>query len=601
MANKDLAEYGLIGNMYTTALISTDACIDWYCLPNFDSPSIFGALLDDRQGGYFSIGVAHASRRQQFYYPDSNVLITRFLTAAGVGEINDFMPLADMLAMHGQNPHLLMRRVSCVRGEMTFRLKCYPAFNYARDAHTVRRGRRGVVFQAGTARLGLVTPFPLQVRGQGVDTEFVLREGETITVMLNFTLGAEDPLAMELDADTAFADTIDYWRRWIAQSTYTGRWREYVNRSALVLKLLTFAPSGAMVAAPTTSLPEELGGERNWDYRYTWIRDTSFSLYALLRIGFRREASDFMNWITARCSEPNPDGSLQVMYCINGGHRLPEEVLGHLAGYAGSRPVRVGNQAVEQLQLDIYGELMDAIYLFNKHAQPISYGLWVALTPLIDWVCENWQQPDDGIWEVRGGRQHFVYSKVMCWVALDRALRLAEKRSFPADLERWRGVRDQIYNEVMSKGWNRELQTFVQHYDTKAVDASLLIMPLVYFMSPQDPRMESTLDFVMRNLVSDSLVFRYRGDGAADGLNGKEGTFSMCTFWLVEALTRAGRVGEARLIFEKMLSYANHLGLYSEQISPTGDLLGNFPQAFTHFALISAAFNLDRALNKPRN
>jgi GH15 family glucan-1,4-alpha-glucosidase len=399
---------------------------------------------------------------------------------------------------------------------------------------------------------------------------------------------------------------VDYWRRWIAKCTYTGRWREVVHRSALALKLLTYEPTGAIVAAPTCSLPEGVGGERNWDYRFTWIRDAAFTLYGLMRIGFTQEAAQFMRWIEARCHELNTDGSLQIMYGIDGRHTLTEETLEHLDGYKGSRPVRVGNEAYNQLQLDIYGELMDSVYLYNKYGSPISYDLWANLRQLVNWVCDNWQRKDEGVWEVRGGQQHFLYSKLMCWVALDRGLRLADKRSFPADRDRWLKVRDQIYEEIMTKGWNPKREAFVQHYGSDSLDAANLMMPLVFFLSPTDPRMLSTLNAINSppekgGLVSNSLVYRYNVEETADGLQGEEGTFNICTFWLVEALTRAGRdnrarLDEARLMFEQMLGYANHLGLYAEETGSRGEALGNFPQAFTHLALISAAFNLDRAL-----
>ena len=396
----------------------------------------------------------------------------------------------------------------------------------------------------------------------------------------------------------AFQNTSAFWQRWLGQCQYSGRWREMVHRSALTLKLLTYAPTGAIVAAPTTSLPENIGGQRNWDYRYTWIRDAAFSLYGLLRLGFTVEAARFMDWLNARCHELNPDGSLQLMYGIDGQTALPEEELWHLNGHQESRPVRIGNAASNQLQLDMYGALMDAVYLYNKHGSPISYDLWVNLCRLLDYVCNNWEQPDEGIWEVRGGRHHFVYSKVMCWVALDRGIRLADKRGFPGNRARWMTERDRIYTEVMHRGWNPQIGAFVQSYDSEALDASNLIMPLVFFVSPTDPRMVSTIDRTLEQLALGSLVYRYEvGKAAWDGIEEDEGTFSMCTFWLVEALTRSGRLTEARLIFEKMLSYSNHLRLYAEEVSHTGEQLGNFPQAFTHFGLITAATNLDLALN----
>jgi GH15 family glucan-1,4-alpha-glucosidase len=414
----------------------------------------------------------------------------------------------------------------------------------------------------------------------------------------------------EAELNALFDQTVSYWQRWLAKCTYTGRWREIVHRSALALKLLTFAPTGAIVAAPTCSLPESIGGGRNWDYRYTWIRDAAFTLYGLLRIGFTDEAEAFMRWIEARCHELNPDGSLQIMYSIDGHHTLTEQTLDHLEGYKGSQPVRIGNGAYQQVQLDIYGELLDSVYLYNKYGTPISYDLWTQLRRLINWVCDNWQRTDEGVWEVRGGQQHFVYSKLMCWVALDRGLRLADKRSFPADRERWLSVRDQIYEEIMERGWNADRQAFVQAYGSDSLDAANLMLPLVFFVSPTDPRMLKTLDAINQSpakggLVANSLVHRYDAEKGIDGLMGNEGTFNICTFWLVEALTRAGKVehhrlDEARLIFERMLSYANHLGLYAEETGSRGEALGNFPQAFTHLALISAAFNLDRALGAGR-
>jgi GH15 family glucan-1,4-alpha-glucosidase len=442
--------------------------------------------------------------------------------------------------------------------------------------------------------------------------DFVLGEGEKATFVLHL-LRAEDRSTRGpsiLEAEELFRDTVAYWRRWLSKSTYIGRWREMVHRSAMTLKLLSFQPTGAIVAAPTCSLPESIGGGRNWDYRYTWIRDAAFTLYGLLRIGFTEEAAAFRDWLQARWRDADADsngtGPLQLMYGIDGRSELTEETLDHLEGYRGSRPVRIGNGAHEQLQLDIYGELMDAVYLHNKYVEPVSYDNWVRLRRLVDWLCDNWKREDEGIWEVRGGRRHFVYSKVMSWVALDRSLRLAEKRSFPADRGRWLKVRDEIYEEVMARGWDPRGRTFVQAYGSSALDASSLLMPLVFFMAPNDPRMLGTVDAIRRpvsagGLAADGLVYRYDPAVAPDGLSGTEGTFNMCSFWLVEALTRAGRtdparLDDARLLFEQMLGYANHLGLYAEQTGNSGEALGNFPQAFTHLALISAAFNLDRAL-----
>jgi GH15 family glucan-1,4-alpha-glucosidase len=390
--------------------------------------------------------------------------------------------------------------------------------------------------------------------------------------------------------------TVAYWRNWLRRSRYQGRFREMVERSALVLKLLVYEPTGALVAAPTTSLPESVGGTRNWDYRYTWIRDAAFTLYALMRLGFTDEAASFMTWLEARCQEAPADRGLQVLYAIDGNPQVPESVLDHLEGYQGSRPVRVGNSAAGQLQLDIYGELMDSVYLYNKYGSPIGYELWEALRRQLDWLEKHWQQPDEGIWESRGGRRRSTYSAVMTWVAFERAIRIGRQRGLPAPIAHWREIANASYEAVQREGWSPDRRAYVQHLGGTTLDASLLVMPLVKFAGPGDPRFLSTLDRISEELASDSLVRRYETDGS-DGLPGSEGTFNLCSFWYVEALTRAGRIPEARYVFEKMLTYANHVGLLAEEIGPAGEALGNFPQAFTHLALISAAYNLDRALS----
>ncbi|MFO0774203.1 MAG: glycoside hydrolase family 15 protein [Nitrospiraceae bacterium] len=610
MAYHPIEQYGLIGNMRTAALVGQDGSIDWLCLPQFDSPSVFAAILDEQKGGRFRIapqqnGVTH----KQFYWPDTNILVTRFLSDSGVGQLIDFMALGMPESEDGTNSPLpLVRRVQVVRGRMTFQLRCHPAFNYARDRHRIDLSAQGATFHSPSLSLSLVSPIPLQIDDDAVGATFTVREGETLTFILHQSPSADTTAARWPKAQSTrlFDYTVAYWRKWLSQCTYTGRWREMVHRSCLTLKLLTFEPTGAIVAAPTCSLPETLGSERNWDYRYTWIRDAAFTLYALLRVGFTQEAAAFMKWLDARCQALPTDGALQIMYSIDGKYELTEETLAHLEGYKGSRPVRIGNGAHDQLQLDIYGELLDSVYLFNKYGAPVSYDLWTHLRHMINWVCDNWQGADEGIWETRGGRQHFVYSKLMCWVAVDRGLRLADKRSFPADREHWLKVRDAIYEDLMQHGWSDERQAFVQHYGSDHLDAATLMMPLVFFVSPDDPRMLKTLDAIMRSpkdggLMSDGLIYRYNAEESPDGLSGQEGTFNICTFWLVEALTRAGRTSperlqQGRLIFEQMLGYANHLGLYAEQTGHHGEALGNFPQAFTHLAVISSAFNLDRAL-----
>src|SRR5688572_17462518 len=610
-----IENYGVIGNMRTAALVGRDGSIDWLCLPHFDSPSGFAAILDDEKGGRFRNAPAGESfRHKQFYRPDTAVLIARFLHEEGVGEVEDYMPVGRT----GGVPDELIRRVRVVRGRVPFHLECTPAFDYARAKHQARLDEHGARFDGPGVSLGLGAQVPLRLQppsregNAGVVADFTLGEGEKAVFVLRHLRPADGqgvcPGAEE--AEELFRDTVSYWRRWTARCTYVGRWRELVLRSALTLKLLSFEPTGAIVAAPTCSLPEVLGGERNWDYRYTWIRDAAFTLYGLIRIGFAEEAARFMDWLEVRWKEgeskASPTGSpLQLMYSVEGRADLAEESLDHLEGYRGSRPVRIGNAAHQQLQIDIYGELMDAVYLHNKYVAPVGYDAWVRLRRLVDWICDNWKQPDEGLWESRGGRQQFVHSKLMSWVAIDRGVRLADKRSFPSNRGRWIRVRDEIYEDIMAKGWNPRRRSFVQAYGSDVLDASSLLMSMVFFMAPNDPRMLSTIEAIRRptsegGLAADGLVYRY--DAASpDGLPGREGTFNMCSFWLVEALTRAGRtdparLDEARLLFEQMLGYANHLGLYAEQTGASGEALGNFPQAFTHLALISAAFNLDRAL-----
>jgi GH15 family glucan-1,4-alpha-glucosidase len=591
-----IENHGIIGDLHTVALVGTDGTIDWYCPERFDSPSVFAAILDAEKGGYYRIApLQNGHTTKQLYFPDTNVLITRFLTPEGVGEVQDFMPI------HRDPGHRrrLVRRVICVRGEMHFRVECEPCFDYARAAHETLLSGFGAAFRSPALAMILESKVPLERTERGAAGNFVLAAGESCTFSLEQCGHDQEPGVIdEAEAGEAFNRTVRYWRGWLAKSSYRGRWREMVHRSALTLKLLTYRPTGALVAAPTTSLPEGIGGQRNWDYRYTWIRDGAFSLYGLLRLGFTEEAGAFMGWLSDRYRESagRGDGPLQIMYGLDGRPDLEEIALDHLEGYRGSSPVRVGNGAATQLQLDIYGELIDSVYLYNKYGEPISYDEWKALAAIVDWVCQNWDRADEGIWEVRGGRQHFTYSRLMCWVAIERAIRMARQRGLPGDLVRWLEVRDAITEQIMQRGWHPDRGAFVQHYDTDVLDASVLLMPLVKFIAPRDPRWLSTLDAIGDELVSDSLVYRYNVEASPDGLLGEEGTFSICSFWYVEALARAGRLDEARLAFEKMLTYANHLGLYSEEIGPSGEALGNFPQAFTHLALISAAVNLDHQL-----
>jgi GH15 family glucan-1,4-alpha-glucosidase len=605
-----IADHGLIGNLQTAALVSTDGTIDWFCAPRFDSPSIFGSLLDHDRGGHLRTRpTADTFTRQQLYYPDTAILVTRFLTESGVGEVSDFMPIASTTV--ASDRHQLVRMIRCVRGEMTFAVDVAPRFDYGRESHETHISEDGVVFQGARNAMSLhLIREPEDERlarvqmasADELHAEFTLTAGQ----MRGFVLETGQPRPPRqirvADAWELFDRTVRFWRSWLAQSTYTGRWRETLQRSAITLKLMTYAPSGGIVAAPTAALPEQIGGERNWDYRYTWVRDASFSVYALLGLGFTEEAAALGRWLRDRVEERigGEGGPLNIMYRVDGSSDLSEEALPDWEGYQGSRPVRIGNGAADQLQLDIYGEAIDSLYFADRLGLEAGHRGWRGICHLLDWLVDNWNQPEEGIWETRGGRQDFTYGRLMSWVALDRGIRLADRHGRPAPLERWHSERDAIYNQIMEAGWSEARQAFVQHYKTDVLDSSLLRMTSVGFISPMDPMWTTTLDAMDRELVTDSLVYRYDPGASPDGLQGSEGTFSLCTFMYVDSLARAGQLQKARNTFEKMLTYANHLGLFSEEIALTGEQIGNFPQAFTHLALIDAALTLDRQLDSGR-
>ncbi len=588
-----IEEHAIVGDLRTVALVGTDGTIDWYCPARFDAPSLFAALLDSEKGGYFSFSGRTAARPKQLYLADTNILLTRFLAADAVGEVVDFMVPTTRLVSTARD--LLVRRATAVRGRATFDLVCKPAFDYARVPHKVDIvDGVGAVFTSSAGRCVLRSDVPLHRDGDAVRATFSLDQGQTADLELEWN-GEVRPLQRN-EVDEHFNDTSEFWQRWISQSRYRGRWREHVQRSALALKLLVYHPTGALVAAPTTSLPERIGGSRNWDYRYAWLRDAAFTVYALMRLGFVEEAGSFMEWVQQRCEKATLENDVMIMYAVDGSEHIAEVELDHLEGYRGSRPVRIGNGAVGQRQLDVYGELMDSVYLYNR-TNPISYDMWTALSKRLKWLSTHWEEPDEGVWEVRGPRQRFTYSALMTWVAFDRAQRLARDRGLPAPVEKWRRLAASAYQFVQKECWDPKLGAYVMYPGSDKLDASMLIMPIVGFAGPTDPRFLSTLDRMGDELVSDSLVHRYEATGH-DGLVGEEGTFNLCSFWYVDALTKAGRLREARLVFEKMLTYANHVGLYSEEIGSSGEALGNFPQAFTHLALISSAVNLDAALDK---
>jgi GH15 family glucan-1,4-alpha-glucosidase len=588
-----IEDHGIIGDLNTAALVAKDGTIDWLCLPAFDSPSVFASILDDERGGQFSVRPVDYTRSQQLYLPGTNVLLTRFITPQGVAEVLDFMPIEDDRELR----HDLIRDIRVIMGRIPIDIDCRPAFDYARQDHTIEFVKSGVIFRGAGTALSLASVVPLQEGpSHSAVARFELKEGESASFVLHVLGEGEEPREApeRTEYQRLLQGTLDYWRQWISRSIYRGRWREIVNRSALALKLMIYHPTGALVAAPTMALPQTMERAYNWDYRYTWLRDAAFAMFVLIRIGFRDEARKFMGWLQERCH--GSGGRLHPIYGIDGRTELVKEELHHLSGYRDSSPVRVGNGTYDQLHLDLYGAVLDAVYLYNKYGAPLDYEDWQSLRILLDWLSQNWHLPDAGMWDVRDSAKHFVSSKVLSWVALDRGVRLAHQRGLPADEEVWIDQRDAIYEEVMSKGWSTKRGSFVRHYGSETLDASLLLMPVVEFVGPTDPRWLATLDRVQKELTYDVLVERYGGESASEDPADDQGAFGVCSFWLVECLTRAGRLDEARLALEKMFSYANHLGLYAEKIGYSGEALGNFPHAFTHLALITAVVRLDRAL-----
>jgi len=590
-----IEDYGIIGNMKTTALVSLDGAIDFMCFPNFDSPTIFAKLLDDKNGGTFSVTPQLSfSRTKQLYIPGTAILLTRFFSDDGIAELTDYMPIK---GLNGASFCAIVRKLKTIRGKITYKIKCAPRFDYAAAEHHIeKKGPNELTFSAindGDTMVRLIADFPLRFKGKDGYAEVTLNHGEEAIIVLESVKKDESDLIHDLDfyKHTTYHDTKHFWKKWISKSTYSGRWTDLVSRSAITLKLLTSSEYGSMVAAPTFSVPESMEGDRNWDYRYTWIRDAAFTMYAFLRLGFTEEASNFLKWIQERSADP----VLHLMYAINGDKAAEEQVIGHLEGYMGRGKVRIGNAARDQFQMDIYGELIDTIYIYNKNHTKISYELWQTIQKHIDCVIDYWQKADHGIWEFRNGEKHFLHSRLMCWVAMDRAIKIANDRSFPYPGPEWKAIRDKIYIDIYENFWDDEIGAWVQYKGAKEVDASALLMPLTHFITADEPRWLSTMRVIEDQLSTDVLVYRYRNE---DGLKGKEGTFNMCSFWFIEALAKNKEADKALEYFEKMTGYANHLGLFSEQIGKRGEHLGNFPQAFTHLALISAALELDKQLDR---
>lgn len=624
--------YGVIGDCHSTVLIAPDGSVDWGCLPDFDSPAIFCRLLDAQRGGYFQIAPTDSTiPGTQRYLRGSNVLQTRFASTAGEVVLTDFMPVEtlDAWPYKGMNNntwtredgscHCLVRIVECTHGELSITMTLKVSPNYAATPSEVilAPNNIGALISGGQQHVGLalvgahlLPSFEMKLV-QAADSPHAsvvatvtLHEGERLLFALG--LGRSDRAVRRLveeelqqrNFDAELAHTLHCWRKWVAGCSYEGPDKDLVQRSALALKLMTYAPTGAIVAAPTAALPEGLGGERNWDYRFTWLRDATFTLYALNVLGFTDEARAFTHWLR-RLSYANGE-DLQIMYGIRGERDLTEYELTHLSGYCDSRPVRIGNGAAKQKQLDVFGEVLDCIHLYRRQSGFERYGeslegpLWSMMSTLVEHVCAHWNEPDNGIWEVRGDLRHFVYSKVMCWVALDRGVRAAQELNLEADLPRWIRIRDQIRGDILSRGYDTTLGAFTQSYDNPALDASNLLLPLVKFIPADDPRMRSTVDRIMQQLTDENgFVYRYHNE---DGLSGSEGTFTICTFWLVDNLAMQGRVAEARSLFERIAKYAGRLGLFSEEIDADNNAaLGNYPQAFTHIALINSAMNLKKA------
>lgn len=593
-----IENYGIIGNMKTVALVSLDGDIDFMCFPDFDSPTIFASLLDKQKGGSFSVVPQfEACKTKQLYIPGTAVLLTRFFSDEGIAELTDYMPVK---GLDTNSMCAIVRKIKTVRGSVTYKVRCAPRFDYGKAEHKiVHSGKQDLTFTAindGDTMVRLLADFPLKFKDQDGYAEFTLNQGEESWIVLESIKKDESAELKDIDfyKNSTYQDTVAYWRKWVSKSTYKGRWGDLVSRSAITLKLLTSATHGSMVAAPTFSLPEALGEDRNWDYRFTWIRDAAFTMYAFLRLGYWEEASHFLQWIHQRSG----DDVLRLMYAIDGSPVLEEEVLDTLEGYLQSGPVRIGNAAKDQHQLDIYGELIDTIYIYNKNHSKINYEFWLTVQKHIQCVMRDWKKPDHGIWEFRSGKKHFLHTRLMCWVAMDRAIKIAVDRSFPYPETAWKAVRDEIYLDIYENFWNEKLGAWVQHKGGDAVDASVLLMPLVHFITPDEPRWLSTLQVIEEKLSTDVLIYRYDNKGDLDGLSGEEGTFNMCSFWFIEALAKNKEIDKALEYFEKMVGYANHLGLFSEQIGKSGEHLGNFPQAFTHLALISAALELDKQLDR---
>ncbi len=600
-----IEDYGLIGNLETCALVGRDGSIDWCCLPYLDSPSVFAAILDKKKGGRFLVQPEGEFSSTQSYLADTNILVTAFATAGGEAAVTDFMPV--MAGKTDDQPvpwdhRAILREVACSRGQVRLHWEFAPQPDYGRGEVDWERPPGGLAAIApGLGRLFLQLPGGAEVRGGRAHGSFVLQEGDSVWLVLRY----QDPTPLsEAACQQLLEDTKDLWGSWVHSCegpgcAFAGPWHDQVVRSELVLKLLTHPETGAIAAAPTTSLPEAVGGGRNWDYRFAWVRDASFTAQALFHIGHQREARQYFRWVRSIWAKDTDPADIQTMYSLAGGRDLTEFQLDHLSGYRNSRPVRIGNQAATQHQLDIYGELINALYEFTRY--PRNGGVperalveaeWPMIQRITEYVASCWQEPDSGIWEMRGKEQHFTYSKLMSWVALDRSIRLAERWQLQAPVDPWKQERRKVRRAILDHSFNPELNSFTQAFGSTVLDASNLLIPVMGLVGHSDPRVVGTIDATMSKLMSHGLVHRYLDD---DGLSGHEGAFLLCTFWLVSALALAGRQQEAEQVFQGVLDRMGPLGLLAEEMHPElGLMLGNYPQAFSHIGLINSALYLGR-------
>ncbi len=590
MAYKGIGEYGLIGNSYTAALVSNDGSIDWCCLPRFDSPSTFAAILDDEKGGKFHIKPRTSFESQQSYLPDTNILQTTFRTDTGTVTVIDFMPCYRTSRRKLTKFDEIHRLVDCTVGQVPLEVVFEPRLDYARDNAQIEIYKYGVTARGRSDKLALSSTTPFTSDGGKAIGSFTLKKGESAQFILRYD--TDQPKSPGIYGSRRKLErTTAYWKEKAEGCVFSGPLREMMVRSYLTLHLMVYAPTGAIIAAPTTSLPEEIGGERNWDYRYAWLRDASLTLNALFYLGHIEEALGFFNWLVTLCAKCG--AKAQTLYDIDYEHPIQEQILDHLKGYRNSPPVRIGNAAYDQLQLDVFGEVLEAAYNYLDMGGYISRRTWESLESFVDAACESWQLPDNGIWEIRGGPYHFTHSKLMCWVAVDRGIKIAEELGFGENIKRWQDVAKDIRADILARGWNPEKRAFTQHYDTTALDASNLLMPLYGFLPVTDERISSTIERTIEELGHNGLLRRYRTDKTDDGLSGSEGEFLWCSFWLVRNLLRMGKLEDATALYQRLLGYSNHLGLFPEMVdSVSGEARGNFPQALTHLAVITTGIEL---------